>query len=179
MLVGMVISASVDFLAAILPAGPYIVELSVSSMTTIIKVADLDLAVLQRLRAESLREGFKFIERLCQEWSSGANQFNACVEALFEAVAGGQVVGICGLNSDPYAHERRVGRVRRLYVLPAYRRVGVGRALLDAVIAHARGRFDLLRVRTDRADGFYAAYGFRRDISGTDATHILDLTSID
>jgi GNAT superfamily N-acetyltransferase len=148
-------------------------------MIEIIKVAGLDVAGVQSLRAESLREGFKFVERLCEEWASGVNQFSARGEALFQAVVGGHVVGVCGLNRDPYAHEERAGRVRRLYVLPGHRRAGVGCALLRAVIVHARGHFDLLRVRTDQADGFYVAQGFRRDISGGDATHVLELLSAD
>ena len=146
-------------------------------MTAITKIAELDTAVLQNLRAESLQEGFRFMERLCVEWASSANRFHAPGEALFLAVADDQVVGVCGLNRDPYAHDPRTGRVRRLYVLPAYRRGGVGRALLEAVIASAQHHFDLLRVRSETASDFYTASGFRRDSSGTEATHVLQCTN--
>jgi len=147
-----------------------------TQMTTIVKITDLELDSLQALRAESSREGFRFMERLCDEWASGANRFNHPGEALFLAIAEGLVVGICGLNRDPYATAPLIGRVRRLYVLRAYRRSGVGRALLDAVIAHARGHFKLLRVRTEAAGDFYATHGFRRDASDAEATHVLELT---
>ena len=146
-------------------------------MTTITRITDLDVAVLQRLRTESSQEGFRFMERLCEEWASGANRFDAPGEALFLAVVDGQVVGVCGLNRDPYAQDARTGRVRRLYVLAAHRRGGVGRALLEAVIAHARAHFDLLRVRTEAASDFYTAHGFRRDVSDTEATHVLEFTN--
>jgi GNAT superfamily N-acetyltransferase len=116
------------------------------------------------------------MERLCEEWVSGANRFDAPGEALFLALADGQVVGVCGLNRDPYAHNARAGRVRRLYVLPTHRRSGVGQALLEAVIAHAPNHFGLLRVRTDAAGEFYTARGFQRDDSDTEATHVLELT---
>jgi hypothetical protein len=35
-------------------------------------------------------------------------------EALFVARVGERVVGVCGLNVDPYTAEPRVGRVRHL-----------------------------------------------------------------
>jgi GNAT superfamily N-acetyltransferase len=146
-------------------------------MTAITRITDLDVAALQRLRTESSREGFKFMERLCEEWASGANRFDAPGEVLFLAIADGQVVGVCGLNRDPYAQDARIGRVRRLYVLPTHRRSGVGQALLEAVIAYAHDHFDLLRLRTEAADDFYTAHGFRRDVSDSEATHVLELTN--
>jgi hypothetical protein len=83
-----------------------------STMISIVNVTELDLNVLQELRAESSREGFRFIERLCDEWASGANRFNDSGEALFLAVVDGQVVGVCGLNRDPYTSAPNIGRVR-------------------------------------------------------------------
>jgi GNAT superfamily N-acetyltransferase len=145
-------------------------------MISIAKVKDLDLNVLQELRVESSRAGFRFMERLCDEWASGANRFNDSGEALFLAVVDGEVVGVCGLNRDPYASAPNIGRVRRLYVLREHRRYGVGRALLNAVIIHARNHFSILRVRTDAATEFYAANGFRPDASDAEATHVLGLT---
>jgi GNAT superfamily N-acetyltransferase len=146
-------------------------------MAAINRITDLDVTALQRLREESLREGYRFMERLCEEWVSGANQFNGPGEVLFLAVAEGEVVGVCGLNRDPYAHDARTGRVRRLYVLPTHRHSGIGLALLEAVIAHAHGNFDLLCVRTEAANDFYTARGFRRDVSDSEATHVLELAN--
>jgi GNAT superfamily N-acetyltransferase len=147
-------------------------------MISIARVLDLDLNNLHVLRVESSREGFRFIERLCDEWVSGTNRFNDSGEALFIAVVDGEVVGVCGLNRDPYASAPNIGRIRRLYVLREHRRGGVGRALLNAVIAHARNHFKILRVRTDAATEFYAANGFWPDASDAEATHVLDLTKI-
>lgn len=146
-------------------------------MTKIVRITDLELESLQALRAESSQEGFRFMKRLCDDWISGANRFSGSGEALFLAVAGSQVVGICGLNRDPYANDSRVGRVRRLYVLRAHRRIGVGRALLDVVITRARDHFNLLRVRTEAAGDFYTARGFRRDTSDAEASHVLELSN--
>ena len=145
-------------------------------MTSITRIQQLEAHALEELRAESSREGYRFIERLCEEWVSGANRFSAPGEALFLAVTGGQVVGVCGLNCDPYARDPRIGRVRRLYVLRAHRRSGVGRALLEAVVAYARDHFRLLRVRTEEAGEFYTARGFRCIASEAETTHVLELT---
>ena len=131
-------------------------------MTTIVKITNLEPESLRELQAESSREGFRFIERLCREWISGASRFEGPGEALFVAMIEGRVVGVCGLNRDPYTNESHVGRVRRLYVARACRRQGVGQALLKAVVAHARGHFTLLRARTEAAMAFFEAQGFRR-----------------
>jgi len=111
---------------------------------------------------------------LCDEWASGANRFDAPGEALFVAMADEKVVGVCGLNCDPYANDPRIGRIRRLYVSPSRRRRGVGRALLESAVASARGHFRLLRVRTEIANEFFAAQGFGI-ASEAMATHVLDL----
>jgi N-acetylglutamate synthase-like GNAT family acetyltransferase len=147
-------------------------------MTVITRIKDLDLTALQRLRAESLAEGFRFLERLCEDWTSGANRFDSSGEVLILAVADGEVIGICGLNRNPYVHDERTGRVRRLYVLPAYRHSGVGQALIEAVIAHARPHFNLLRARTELAGDFFTTLGFRQENSEIDSTHVLKLTKV-
>ena len=148
-------------------------------MATIVRVRDLKLDALKELRAQSSAEGFSFIERLCEEWASGANRFDAPGEALFLAVNDGQVVGVCGLNCDPYARNPLIGRVRRLYVSRANRHCGIGGALLEAVVACARGHFNLLRVRTEAADDFYTAQGFRRVASDAEVTRVLQLSGFD
>jgi GNAT superfamily N-acetyltransferase len=98
-------------------------------------------------------------------------------EALFVARVGERVVGVCGLNVDPYTAEPRVGRVRHLYVLSGQRRLGVGRRLVSEVIEAARGRFDRLRLRTENpgAAQFYEAIGFRSSGATDNSTHVMVL----
>jgi len=74
-------------------------------------------------------------------------------EAFFAALIGGRVIGVCGLNVDPYTPAQGVGRVRHLYNLLAYRRLGVGRQLVSRVIETARGRFDILRLSNAESGG--------------------------
>ena len=71
----------------------------------------------------------------------------------------------------------RVGRVRHLYVLSAYRRLGVGRQLVGGVIEAARGRFDILRLRTQNpaAARLYEQLGFSRCAGALDCTHLMEL----
>jgi GNAT superfamily N-acetyltransferase len=134
---------------------------------------------LDSLLAESEREGSRFVRRLFDEWAAGTNRFDRPGEALFTARLGDRLIGVCGLNIDPYAAAANVGRVRRLYVLTAYRRLGTGRQLVLAVIEAARGRFELLRLRTTNptAAQLYESLGFRPSAETADSTHVLELGS--
>ena len=141
------------------------------------RLSDLPPAALEALVAESEQGGLRFMRRLVEEWASGANRFDGDGEALFAALIDGRVTGVCGLNIDPYAAAARVGRVRHLYVLSAYRRLGVGRQLVGRVIEAARGRFDILRLRTQNpaAARLYEQLGFSRCAGAPDCTHLLEL----
>ena len=135
---------------------------------------------LQPLVAESERQGFRFVRRLVQEWSSGANRFDRPGEVLFAARAGDDVVGVCGLTVDPHADDPRIGRVRHLYVLVPYRRAGVGEQLVADVINTARGRFARLHLRTTNAAAarLYERLGFR-PTPGRHHSHVLELEGRD
>jgi GNAT superfamily N-acetyltransferase len=132
---------------------------------------------LTTLLADDEHAGTRFVRRLVDEWASGANRFDRPGEALFGAWVGEHLVGVCGLNVDPYAAAARVGRVRRLYVLSGSRRLGVGRHLVMEVITAARGRFDSLRLRTTNpvAARLYEAIGFRPAGGAADHTHVMEL----
>jgi GNAT superfamily N-acetyltransferase len=123
-----------------------------------------------------LDEGFGALRRMREGWDDGTNRFDGPGEVLYEARVGSRLVGICGLNRDPYAQSPDVGRVRHLYVDPAFRRRGIGRRLVSTIVEHAGGHFSRLRLRTLRADAdqFYLALGFRRVPGEPDATHGLD-----
>jgi len=108
------------------------------------------------------REGYRFMRRLIDGFDSGENTFASPGEALFEVRVFGKLVGIVGLNVDPYAADGAVGRVRRAYVHPDHRSHGIGAILIEAIEKHARGTFDVLRLRTDSeaASRFYVGIGF-------------------
>jgi GNAT superfamily N-acetyltransferase len=143
------------------------------------RLADLPPDSLAALVAESERAGERFVRRLADEWATGVNRFDKPGEALFAAGAAGRLVGVCGLNIDPYAADGRVGRIRRLYVLAEFRRLGIGRRLMAAVLAAAQGRFTSVQLRTEspQAAAFYERLGFRRRAGVPDCTHALELES--
>jgi GNAT superfamily N-acetyltransferase len=134
---------------------------------------------LAPLIAESEREGLRFVRRLAEEWSSGRNRFDRPGEALFGAGLDGRLVGVCGLNVDPYAGDPRVGRLRHLYVLAAHRRLGVGGQLVGAVVGAAHGPFASLRLSTSNpaAARLYESWGFRRQAGDAHCTHVMELAA--
>ena len=129
------------------------------------------------LLADSDAAGSRIVRRLADEWADGTNRFDRPGEALFGAWIAGRLVGVCGLNVDPYAGDDRVGRVRHLYVLTPSRRHGVGRQLVAHVIASAGDRFDSLRLRTrnEAAARLYLAMGFHACAEAGEFTHVLRL----
>jgi len=130
-------------------------------------------AELKPLLKESRTQGFEFVDRLAAEYANGTNLFDGPGEALFGVIYDGSLVAIGGLNRDPYARDDHTGRVRRVYVLDEWRSQGVGRLLVERIIAEARQHFRLLTLRTlsEQADGFYRALGFRTEPKRDGATH--------
>ncbi|GIP31659.1 GNAT family N-acetyltransferase [Paenibacillus sp. J2TS4] len=143
----------------------------------IIQTTELDLKSMSSLVERSREEGFRHIVRLVKDYEQGKNTFAQHGEALFVAVQGEQIVGVCGLNADPYS-QAEAGRVRRLYVLPEFRRAGIGRKLTEAVITEAAKHYKRLVLRTDNegAGKFYEALGFSQSNGIEQSTHILRLT---
>ena len=131
------------------------------------------------LITESEQAGLRFVRRLAEDWATGRNRFDRPGEALFGALTGGHLVGVCGLNVDPYADDPSVGRVRHLYVLTAHRRLGVGRQLVVTVVAAAHGPFAMLRLSTANPEAarLYEALGFRRQTADAHCTHVMALAA--
>ncbi len=126
------------------------------------RVTSLPAEELAGLVPASEAEGFAFLRRLREEWSTARERFDCPGEAFFTARIQGRLVGVCGLSRDPYTGQADVGRVRRLYVLPGFRGQGVGKRLVEAVLEAARPHFTLLSLRTDNpvAARFYEGLGF-------------------
>lgn len=124
------------------------------------------------LESAAVAEGFRFLTRLVTEWESGANRFDRHGEAFFAAFSHGRLLAIGGLTHDPYAGPQ-VGRLRRVYVAPASRGVQVGRVLVQHLVQHASGYFNVVRLSTDTpaAAAFYLRCGFQQ-IEDDGATHV-------
>lgn len=149
----------------------------VSPETVIRRLEELPPDRFAPLLVESEASGYRFLRRVNDEWASGTNRFARPGEALLGAEFGGRLVGVCGLNVDPYLAEARTGRVRNVFVLAECRGRGIGRHLVEQAIAVARGHFDRLRLRGEEAGParLYESLGFRRCVGVPDCTHILEL----
>lgn len=129
------------------------------------------------LAADAIADGQKMLEVLREDWLAGSIRFDGPGEALFGAFAGPALLGLGGLTRDPYLRTEAVARVRRLFVRRSSRRHGAGRALLGAIITHAReAGWPRLRVRAPvAAFAFYEACGFLRAVGDPAATHSFPL----
>jgi GNAT superfamily N-acetyltransferase len=145
----------------------------------LIELVELPIDDFQPLLVESRQQGFDFVDRLVANYQSGANRFDRPGEKLFAAYDSGRLIGVGGLNRDPYLTDGDTGRVRHLYVLDRCRRQGVGAALMARIISEARLSFRRLTLRTftAEADRFYRALGFLTEPEIEGATHYLDLSS--
>lgn len=129
---------------------------------------------LNQLAQEAHSQGQRMVERLQQEWREGTNRFDRDGETVLIAVQNECIVGVCGLNRDPYCSGDDTGRVRRLYVSAAVRRQGIGRLLVEAIQQRCPGVFTQLRLRTHspEADAFYRSLGFRPVDGDPSFTHV-------
>jgi GNAT superfamily N-acetyltransferase len=141
-------------------------------------IQELQSQAWQTLLKTSLDEGYDFIQKLCDEYETGTNRFDAPGAALLGVYLNDELIAVGGVHPDPYLQTTTVGRVRHVYVLPEYRRQGVGRELMLALIQHARAHFEILTLRTPTAHGnsFYKSLGFTDEPRFENATHWLHLS---
>lgn len=126
------------------------------------------------LRGESLTQNYNMLRRLAENWQSGENRFNAPGEKLLGAFIRGQLVGVCGLNIDPFSQQPRVGRIRHLYIAENRRRQGIAHRLLVSVITDSGASFDFLNTHApSTAWSFYENLGFRPVYDEPRVTHRL------
>jgi GNAT superfamily N-acetyltransferase len=140
-----------------------------------IQRVELPVPGLDSLQSEALAEGYDFIQTLVEQWANAENRFNAPGEILCGYLDQGLLVAVGGLNCDPFAGRPDMGRIRRVYVRPAWRNKGIGRALVISLIDQARTHFRCVRLRAENAEAarLYERIGFA-PVESPDATHILD-----
>ena len=129
---------------------------------------------LDLLAEEARNQGYRMLDRLQQGWREGINRFDRNGECVLIAVWEDRIVGVCGLNRDPYCTQNDVGQVRRLYVAADMRRQGIGRLLVESIQKRCPGVFQELRLRTNSpaASAFYQTLGFRPVEDDPDCTHV-------
>ncbi|MCH7320444.1 GNAT family N-acetyltransferase [Solibacillus sp. MA9] len=133
---------------------------------------------LNQLVKESKEEGFRFLERLVNDYKKGTNNFNKPGESLYGVFnKEGVLIAIGRLNIDPFSNQQKIGRLRRFYVTRDYRRNGLGRLLLKKIICDAKNYYKVLVLHTDteQADKFYTSFGFLKENRYPKSTHCLNL----
>ncbi|WP_342755240.1 GNAT family N-acetyltransferase [Pantoea sp. MBD-2R] len=128
------------------------------------------------LRSQSMAEGFNMLRRLEENWLSGDNRFDRPGEKLIGAYVDGLIVGVCGLNIDPFTQATGTGRLRHFYVDTGWRNRRVGSGLLSEILKDAGRWFDFINTNApSSAFTFYERAGFVA-LSGMDkVTHQLCL----
>ncbi len=111
---------------------------------------------------ESKDEGFNFLIKLISDYENKINIFNKTGECLYGIFQGERLIGIGGVNKDPYTENDKIGRVRRFYISKDYRRIGLGNLLLNRLLCHAEKYFKVVVLHTDtkQGDAFYTANEF-------------------
>ncbi|TKC15288.1 GNAT family N-acetyltransferase [Robertmurraya kyonggiensis] len=135
---------------------------------------------LNRFLEKSKEEGFRFVERLVNDYKDGSNTFNHFGEGLFGVFnEEGVLVAIGGLNNDPFSKEQYIGRLRRFYVIKEYRRTGIGSLLVTKIIDEAKRYYKILVLHTDseQADKFYTSIGFIKTDFYPNSSHYMELKS--
>ncbi|MCT4707655.1 GNAT family N-acetyltransferase [Enterobacteriaceae bacterium H16N7] len=113
------------------------------------------------LRTQSISSGFNMLRRLDENWHSCQNRFDRPGEKLLGAWVEGLLVGVCGLNIDPYSSIPGSGRLRHLYVDTAWRNKQVGSLLLTETLKGSCRWFDFINTNAPPpAYSFYEQAGF-------------------
>jgi GNAT superfamily N-acetyltransferase len=110
------------------------------------------------------------VERLAADWEAGTTRFDRDGEALLAARLNGVLVGIGGLTIEPVVPG--AFRMRRFYVRPAFRRIGVGRRLVTALLAGVGGNRSITVNAGAASIAFWERVGFNPD-PRDGHTHIL------
>lgn len=135
-------------------------------------VQHLKVEQLEPLVLQSEQEGFRHLRRLVNEYEAGENTFSQKGEGLYFAKEDEQIIGVIGLNQDPFS-DHSTGRIRRLYVHPAYRHLGIGKQLVQKVTSEAKKFYNILVLHTDteQASQFYLALGFKQENTDAHRSH--------
>jgi GNAT superfamily N-acetyltransferase len=140
----------------------------------LIELTDANFFLVRGLLYESKREGHELVQKTIDDWNNNANKFDGNGEKLWGLLSDTELVGIGGLNRDPYTTEPNIGRVRHLYIRESYRRKGLATLMMKAIVDRAQQHFAMLRLFTGSpvAAEFYETLGFQK-IQGYKVTHAL------
>jgi GNAT superfamily N-acetyltransferase len=123
------------------------------------RVVDELPADFKAMRREARAEGYQFLDRLANDWASGAVRFDRPGEVLFAAYSEGVLAAIGGITIDPTVPEAL--RMRRFYVRPTFRRTGIGREIALALLEGALQRVRVVTLNAAvKSTPFWENLGF-------------------
>lgn len=116
---------------------------------------------ISALQSDAANEGYRFIERLIDEWETGDVRFDEPDEALLIARCDGTIAGIGGVTIDPF--DQTALRMRRFYIRQSFRRHGIAKKLAAALMEDAlkTGRALNVNAGTEAAPPFWERMGFK------------------
>jgi len=110
------------------------------------------------LHDEAIAEGFNIVETLRAQWDDGSMRFERPGEMLAAAFVDEELAGIGGVTEDVL--DTAWLRMRRFYVLPRFRRSGVGGAIARFLIDGTPSSPIALHTDTENGAMFWQALGF-------------------
>ena len=126
-----------------------------------------DASAYREIRLEALADSpHAFSSTLESEQGQPLERFAARLadDFVLGAFSGPHLVGVAGFYVQPKPKHRHKGMLWGMYVRPDHRAAGIGRKLVEAIIAHARQHVELLQlfVIADNlsARRLYASLGF-------------------
>jgi GNAT superfamily N-acetyltransferase len=115
---------------------------------------------LEGLRADAEADGYRHMRRLAAEFEASREMFHAVQAAFID----GGLAGIGGITDEPQPTSGPAWRLRRLYVHREFRRRGVARAIVAALLADAANKVSIVTAHAgdDSAARFWEAIGFQQ-----------------
>jgi len=114
------------------------------------------------IRAEASAEGYRFLDRLFNDWKANATRFDRDGEVLLAACVSETLAAVGGITLDPVVAGAL--RMRRFYVRRPFRGQGIGRRLVEALLEHPRRAGQIVVVNAGRGSSpFREAVGFAPD----------------
>ena len=143
------------------------------------RLSTQDVFIYRELRLQALQEsptafGSSYEEesqRSAETFAAGIQNPQDPAAAVFAVLgegAGAPLLGVLGFGRENRLKRAHSGYLWGMYVLPEYRRKGLGAALLDATLAHVRTLGDIRQVTlgvtagNEGASALYQSRGFVR-----------------
>lgn len=120
----------------------------------------VDDAQVQTLVGEAVREGLPFLEPYDVPWDVKAA--NEQSPSFAKAKVEDQLVGWAILRPDVWLDDATIGRISHVYVHPNFRRQGIARKLMQALVPHY-AEYKRIRLHADNLEAatLYESLGFK------------------